>query len=319
MTGLRTAALVCIVLLAVHARAQAPPLRRDLAAYAILAARAVSVERLLLQRGNLGVDCSSARLPNCGNLQASIFILAPDESQIVSDTVLLSKSESVLEQLFVQQLLGTPNVLIGTPGPLPHGTSAFVPPLLGDVDGNGRPSCDVDCRPNADDYRAACRFPAALVPCDPARPLVAIVGQDCSADDRLPGNGRCDPLPGAYGAVTVARAATLALGDGDYAACSLAIEQGGLVAASGTALHLAGGGAVTVGTKAVLGSACGDLRIFMGDDSRLALGTESSLVAHVCGPNSAVDLGTSSEVLGQIVADTVVARGFTAVTGCTAP
>jgi hypothetical protein len=301
------------------AAAQAPPLRRDLADYALFAQRAVQVERLFLLDGNLGANCPGTRLPGCGIVQADLTILGAGDGQIAGETVLLSRSESTVSQLFTRQLSVGSRVTIVTPGTEPNGTEVLFPPILDDVDGDNRPSCDDECRPDTGDLKKACGFPPTFPACDPGKPVIATAGSDCSGLDAEPGNARCDLLPGAYGDLQVGFGATLALASGDYAVCNVRIERNGVLGAAAARLLVSDGGLVRAESYATIGGTCTDLDILMDGTSRLLLDTGSTIVGDVCAPEGAIDLGISANVVGRIVGDSIRASGLTMASACSAP
>src|SRR5947208_3035015 len=80
----------------------------------------------------------------------------------------------------------------------------------------------VDLQADLDDIALACGVTLPFAPCDPGHPTVLVTaGHDCSVDDIVPGNGRCDLAAGTYGAIRIENHGELVFASGTTTICSL--------------------------------------------------------------------------------------------------
>src|SRR5262249_22624273 len=148
-----------------------PPLRRDLSAYLFFGLRSVGLKNMTVTGAcNSGVDCAQPN-PNsdCGVITHEDPNYA-DGSQIAGDRARFSTGGGIIFQLFSNKPTGLDNVFINSPPVEPLSPV----PILGDVDGDGAPSCSIDsgsCVVDTGDLAAACGFPDPFPACDPSRPV----------------------------------------------------------------------------------------------------------------------------------------------------
>src|SRR5262245_34770732 len=161
-----------------------------------------------------------------------------DGTELVGDTVKFRKAGGSVWKIVTNHLTPPPeDIEVRNPPLVP-----FTPPVIPDLDGDGTPSCDAACTIDPGDFETGCGFPDPFPECG-TDAVVATPGQDC-VPDTVPGNGRCDPPPGAYQLLDVRNDASIELQGGDYVLCSLAIGRGTQTTGSGRLLvH----GRVTIG------------------------------------------------------------------------
>jgi hypothetical protein len=147
----------------------APVLDRDLSHYTILGLRRVRLKNFAMEPPgcHVGVNCGQpdANSP-CGQLNAKHAQFG-GTGQLVADNV--CATESFFEVFKNRPATCGPDCsMIADPGPAPDCTSTFAPPLVGDLDGDGNPSCSAECVTDVDDiaaaYASSCRFPPATSP-----------------------------------------------------------------------------------------------------------------------------------------------------------
>jgi len=271
------------------------PLRRDFDAYFILASKYARLKNFNLESAcNIGVNCATPTPPStCGQMIME-DLHAVDGAQLVADRTFCTKPNAILAQLFRNG--GGP----GCPASEP-----FVPPV---VDA----TCGVGCTPNVAALEALCGFPDPYPACDPGKPVTVQPGMDCGGIgivDAIPGNGRCDLTPGAYGAITVRNDAELRTATGAYAVCSFTVaRRARVIPSQTTTILVASGGRLRLGTESRIGFACNDLTIQLKGSGSVNFGRHSTVSAHLCGPERLIRLGHGNTLTGQFVGDRVVAN-----------
>jgi hypothetical protein len=177
-----------------------PQLDRDPSHYLVLGVRSVNLKNFAIAPPgcSIGVNCPSPGGPSrCGMLRLKNASVAPP-GQLASDR--LCASDSFFEVFRNGSASCDPGCsMITDDGPAPDCSTPFAPPIVGDLDGDGAPSCSADCVPDLDDLASACGVTLPLPACDPAHPVVAQEGQDCGGDDVVNGNGQCDLPAGTTG------------------------------------------------------------------------------------------------------------------------
>src|SRR5262249_6217009 len=131
--------------------------------------------------------------------------------------------------------------MVSDPGPASDCTTPFAAPIVGDLDGDGKPSCSSACETDIDDIAAACGVVLPLPACNPAHAIEALPGQDCSSDDVLPGNGACDLAAGTYGGIRIRNGARITFAAGTTVACSIKAGKATRLTSAGTARVLVPG------------------------------------------------------------------------------
>jgi hypothetical protein len=288
--------------------ALAQPLRTNLDAYVVFALRNASLKDLsVLGACNTGVDCAQpTNTSSCGVLdQENPFY--GDGSQMAAAHVRLSKAGASLYQVFTNLLTGFPPT-IRQPGPVPPGTNPLVTPILGDVDGDGTPSCRTSgdtCIIDTGDLAAACGFPAVFPACDQAAAEVAAPGADCNpGPDSVPGNGVCDLPYGTYGTLTVQNGARLSFDGGDYAVCALVVGKGTNVSLK-TPATLNVSGDVHVNNGTTFAGGCNDLVVRAAGPGGFSFGRDSTIGGSFCAPERTMHLGHNNDLTGHFYADAV--------------
>ena len=186
--------------------ADIPP-SRDPQTYLVLGMQRTTVNSLSLEPPgcNVGVNCAPlvGERGGCGFFHSRNGHF-PEPSQVVANQVCGTGS-------FFQILSNLPTcadptcAAIEHAGSSPDCTEPFTPPILGDLDGDGVPSCDTSCATDLDDVALACGVTLPFPDCDPSTPIVAPQNADCSIGDVVPGNAACDLGAGVYGSVRVLR------------------------------------------------------------------------------------------------------------------
>jgi hypothetical protein len=316
MSVMRRSALGVTLVVAtatVAAAAGNPPLNRNLGAYFIFASRTARLKNMNLASAcNIGVNCARPNTSSeCGT---AIFEHpnAADGSQIAADIVNITQAGGSVWQLFRNgggPLAGT---TIRLPGMQPDGTDLLSPlPILDDIDGDGNPSCGLNCDPDYGDVEAACGFPTPFPGCDPGRPILVNSGSDCDplAEDQNPGNGRCDLAPGAYGILQVQNGGNVTFVGGDYQFCNVAYGKNtSTIASSATTIEIPAPGSMNVNNQSSFGNQCGDFTIRMQGAGTFSLGRGVSINAFVCAPEALLSLGDGNFLTGQFVGDTVLSN-----------
>lgn len=190
--GPRGLAPGAVLALAFATSVEAQPLRTNLGSYFIFAMRSVNVKDLdVLSPCNVGVNC--ARPSSNGSCGTSTFgsSLLADGSQLAADVARFNKDGASVSQLFANGLPNPSNVKVRKPGPGVGGANPLALPILGDLDGDGAPSCNRGCTPDFGDLAAFCKLPSPFPACDPSRAVIASPNDDCGgAPDAQPGNAR---------------------------------------------------------------------------------------------------------------------------------
>ncbi|HEV7732883.1 MAG TPA: hypothetical protein VGR62_12000 [Candidatus Binatia bacterium] len=316
-SSLRRAFIALVAAIALSGRAlpaHAQPLRRDLASYFIFALRNADLKNISVQGPcNVGVNCAQASANSFCGVVDQENVLYADGSQIAGDIVRFSKPGANVYQVFRNLGPALTGVTIRDPGSAPDGTSPLVPlPILGDLDGDGTPSCvssNGGCVPDYGDIAVACGFPDPFPACAPADPVKVLPNGDCmGAPDTTPGNGRCDLAPGAYGDLVVSNGAAIDLAGGSYAFCSLNIGKSTTTTTSAASV-VSVSGEVHVNNGARLGQQCGDLVVDAAGQGGFTFGRNSTIVGRFCAPERTMALGHDNDLTGQFVGDVVRADG----------
>jgi len=300
-------AVVALVLALPAFASAAPVLDRDLAHYTILGLRRVRLKNFAMEPPgcHVGVNC---RQPDqnspCGQLNAKHARFG-GTGQLVADN--LCATESFFE-VFKNRPSGCgPDCsMITSPGPAGDCTSPFVPPIVGDLDGDGNASCSTACETDLDDIAAACGVTLPLPPCDPARPVEALPNEDCNAHDALPGNAQCDLATGTYGAIRVRNGARLTFAAGTTVACSIKAGKATRLTSIGSARVLVpGNGPVKVNNTSDAGSTCGALA-FVTERGTIVLGRNGDFAIDACTIAGKLKLGHGNNLRGRFVGADVV-------------
>ena len=156
--------------------ADIPP-SRDPQTYLVLGMQRTTVNSLSLEPPgcNVGVNCAPlvGERGGCGFFHSRNGHF-PEPSQVVANQVCGTGS-------FFQILSNLPTcadptcAAIEHAGSSPDCTEPFTPPILGDLDGDGVPSCDTSCATDLDDVALACGVTLPFPDCDPSTPIVAPV------------------------------------------------------------------------------------------------------------------------------------------------
>jgi hypothetical protein len=307
----RRGALVSVLLatLATATAVAAAPLSRDLDSYVIFALHDVGLKNISVQGAcNTGVDCAHPN-PNssCGIASHENAHYA-EGSQIAADRAQFNRPGAAVWELFSNDVTTLANVTVGAP---PVQTLSPLP-ILGDVDGDGKPSCSVatgQCVTDPGDLAAACGFPTPFPACDAANEVLAQPGVDCVRGvDVNPGNGRCDLAPGTYGAVSVQNGGKLTLTGGGYAMCSLQVGQGSDVLADAPSV-LDVSGTLALGNDATFGpgpgESCGMITVHASGPGSVTFGRQAKVNGYFCGPERLVRLGHDNDLTGRFFGDVV--------------
>jgi hypothetical protein len=225
--GRYVGSLLALVVLAGEVVASHLPLDRDPQHYFAFASRNLRVKNLRLQAPgcNIGVNCAGRLSSSCGILRMTDGgIGAP--GQLVADRMCASQS---FYQVFRNVALRCPSpscLMIQHPGPGADCTESFASPILGDLDGDGRPSCGEGCVVDRGDLAVACGVPLPFPACDPSRYVLVQEEQDCGSFDVTPGNRRCDLAAGTYGNVDILDGGRLDFAEGTTVICGLRCAEG---------------------------------------------------------------------------------------------
>jgi hypothetical protein len=304
------AALVLAGALAGGARAQDPPLNKNLDQYFVFAMRHSHLKNMKMTvRGcNVGVNCRHpSEHSECGVILHDDPFYA-DNSQIQGCVARFSKPGGSIWQLFRNDTSPLDNVTIRHPGIKPDGSNPCDTPILGDVDHDGQPSCETvaqACVPDYGDLETFCHFPTSFPACDPTKGVRAKVQADCTGD-ALPGNQACDLAPGVYGTLTVDNAATVNLvGTGDYVFCNVVAGKSVKIFGPGATILVPDGGQFKVNNGSVVGLDCGEIRLFQKGAGVVRFGRNSSINMRVCAPEANVQLGHANKLNGNFFGDYV--------------
>jgi len=305
----RRAMLAAVIVAASTSGAIAQPIRTDLGSYFVFGMRNVNLKNLsVFSSCNTGVNCPQpSATSSCGVVSHENSFYA-DGSQIQGDNAKFTKPGANVYQVFTNMLDGAPNVQIRDPGPNPDGTNPISVPILGDLDGDGNPSCALaanSCVPDFDDLARFCGLPAPFPICDFTNPVLVLPGQDCViAPDTVPGNGQCDLPPGTYGTLTVQNGGLLSFDGGTYQFCSVNVGKNtiGTVKQPAT-LNVSGD--FTVNNGSTFGQECGDFTVNATGPGIVNFGRNGSYSMFVCAPQRTMDLGHNNDLLGRFVGDTI--------------
>lgn len=284
----------------------APILNRDPRAYMILAERIANVKNLAIEAPgcSVGVNCAQVgRSRHCGILRAKNASFA-GSSQVAADNTCATSS-------FFEVFRNGPATcapgcsMIAVPGPNPDCSTPLTTPILGDLDGDGTPSCDDACRVDPGDLAAACGVALPLPDCDPAKPIVVRPDEDCLGIDLVPGNHRCDLPAGTYGALVVRNGARINFAAGTTVLCSLTAGKATRVTSTGDALVLVpGNGNVAMNNLSDVGGQCGALRI-VTEKGGIRLGRAGDYTLDACAIAGHVSIGHSNNLRGHVLGDVV--------------
>jgi hypothetical protein len=288
------------------APAQAATLDRDPAHYIVLGQRQVNIKNFAVEAPgcHVGVNCphpgGSSR---CGALRMKHGSVTPP-GQLAADR--LCASDDFFQVFRNGPATCSPTcTMIDAPGSAADCTSPFAPPILGDLDGDGAPSCSASCVPDPDDLASACGVTLPLPACDPMRSLTATEGDDCSAFDTVPGNGQCDLAAGAYGNLRIRNGAKVVFASGDSSLCGLRAGKGVRLASSGPAtLFIPGRGSAYFNNGADVGTDCEVLRL-VTERGDVRFGRNGDFALDVCSLAGRIRLGHANNLRGHFWADVI--------------
>jgi hypothetical protein len=304
-----------------------PPLRRDLSAYLVFGMRNVSLKNFTLNGAcNTGVNCENPQPNNSCGVIVHENATYDEGSQIVGDRARFNRPGASIWQLFTNPpFSGLDNVVINSPPGTPE---PFTPPVLGDIDNDGNPSCSLvnnQCSPDYGDLYTACNFANPFPACDETKPVLVLKNQDCLlATDVIPNNGRCDLAPGTYGGVTLNNDGALQLtGGGTFNFCRVAGGQRVNITADLPALVNISAGDFNIKDGSNVGPGpgidCGQITVNVTGANAISFGRDSNINGFFCGPESELRLGHNNNLTGRFVGDVVNAdsndRGFCCTQG----
>src|SRR5262245_24418409 len=184
-----------------------PTLDREPTHYFALGMKSTRLKDLYVHEPgcNVGTNCGQpGDLPSCGTLRArGAAIEAPGQ---------LAADKLCAPGLFNEVFENKPAKCEPTCDTC---TYRFATPILGDLDGDGNPSCTGGCVTDLGDVALACdpsgSIPLPFPACNVSRPVSVEPGRDCplSVGDFNPGNSQCDLPAGVYGKIHVLRGARL--------------------------------------------------------------------------------------------------------------
>lgn len=282
-----------------------PVLDRDPANYFALGMRSTRLKDLYLHQPgcNVGTNCGQpGDLPSCGTLRArGATIETP--GQLAADKLCATGS-------FFQVFENKPGKCEPTCATC---TFRFATPILGDLDGDGTPSCGGPCLTDLGDVARACdpsgSIPVPFPPCDVAKPLMVQLDQDCPspAGDFSPGNMQCDLPAGVYGKIHVLRGARLEFQPGaTTVACHLVADPATRIRSQGPAnVLIPRTGKVRLNNFGDHGNGCGTLRI-VAEQGTIRLGKYSDVSLDACALAGKMKLGRSNNLRGHYLGNSVV-------------
>ncbi|MCW5889561.1 MAG: hypothetical protein KIT14_03320 [bacterium] len=295
--------------LVMPALAEAQPLRTDLDSYFIFAMRNASLKNMdVLSPCNTGVNCAQPSTnSSCGSATHENSFYA-DGSQIAADFTRWPKNGANIFQLFSNRVNSPQNVTIRQPGPGPNGANPLSLPILGDLDGDGVPSCQTvgqQCVPDFGDLEAFCGLPNPFPACDLTKTVVVSSGGDCvGVPDSSPGNRQCDLPAGTYGNLTVQNGASISFDGGTYQFCS--VNMGKNTNSTVKALSTVNvSGNMSVNNGSTFGAQCGDFTVNAAGGGAVSFGRNASVSMFLCAPQRNVSLGHNNDLLGRFVGDVV--------------
>ena len=285
----------------------APSLDRDLTHYTVLGLRRVRLKNFAMEPPgcHVGVNCAQPDANSaCGQLNAKHAHFA-SPGQLVADNVCASES---FFEVFKNRPAGCgPDCsMISDPGSAADCTSPFAPPLIGDLDGDGNPSCSTACETDVDDIAAACGVVLPMPSCDASHAIEALPDADCSSNDVVPGNGSCDLAPGTYGAIRVRNGARITFSAGTTVACSVKAGKATRLTSAGTArVVVPGSGSVKINNTSDAGSTCGALT-FVTERGPIVLGRNGDFAIDACALRGKLKLGHANNLHGHFIGADVV-------------
>jgi hypothetical protein len=304
-----------------------PPLRRDLAAFHIFGLRNVDLKNYVLNGAcNIGVDCAQPSSNSSCGVETQENVSYDQGSQIAADVQKFNKPGATVWQVFTNKLSGAANVSIGLPPVEP-----LTPlPILGDVNGNGNPSCAINggqCITDPGDMAAACGFPSPFPTCNVANPVLVLPNSDCViAPDAVPNNNICDLAPGNYGTINVQDNGKLNFtgtpAPGNYTFCSFNAGKGVQITADRpVVLNVSGDVAVNNNSSfgPAAGQNCGQITVNISGPGGFAFGRHGNFNGFFCAPERTLLLGHDNNLTGRFFGDTVLSdsndRGFCCSSG----
>jgi hypothetical protein len=259
----------------------------------VLAQRKATLKNLKVDGScNVGVNCGA--IPgsqSCGALSLADATFG-DGSQTVADLAFFRKPGARIWQLFRNGGGPLANVQILAPPP-----QTFAPPIIAGT-------CDANCVPNVAAMEAACGFPNPFPACNPGAPIKALANSDCSASDSVPGNNQCDLPPGTYGQIDAQNGSHVVLSAGIYNVCAFKAGRNVVVEAQGTQINV-NNGFFKASNGFNIGTACGDLEVFVKGGGQVSFGRNGFVAAKVCAPQSNLKLGHNNVLVGRFVGDVV--------------
>jgi len=261
--------------------------------------------------GSVGVNCPFTA-GACG-IAAFARARFADHTAVVAARVVPRLADSSMFRVF--GTLDDPGAVleIRDPAPTPDGAHPFAPPLLGDLDGDGAPSCAADCTTDPGDLERACGFAQPFPTCDVALRVIARRNRDCSVGDMVPGNARCDLAPGVYGEVTVRGKAVMVLAAGTYTMCSLDVGKRGELVSTAPALVNVDGGVVKVKRRGALGRVTGQIAVHKKGVGQVRIDPLGYVTSRICAPEATISLGRRNRpapvLFGQFVGDVITVEG----------
>src|SRR5262245_56151199 len=297
--------LLCVLALIPALAGADPTIDRDPAHYFAMGMRATKLKDLYLHAPgcNVGTNCGQpGDLSGCGTLRARGAVIA-DPGQLAADKLCATGA-------FFDIFENKPGKCEPT---CETCTFRFATPILGDLDNDGNPSCDGPCVTDLGDVALACdpsgSIPVPFPPCNPARPLMVNLDQDCpsSVGDFAPGNARCDLPAGVYGKIYVSRGARLEFQPGTTTvACGLIADQATRIRSQGSATVLIPRtGRVRLNNFGDHGAGCGTLRI-VNEQGVIRLGKYSDVSLDACSLAGNVKLGHDNSLRGHYIGNIVI-------------
>lgn len=275
---------------------------RDLSSYFVFGQERVQLKNLSLAGTcKIGVNCAAPNASSfCGVLSLNNAVFDSDAQLVASH--IANTGFSALPRVLSEEEV--PNCGRAAPRTL---SQRFTPPILGDLDGDGNPSCGLNCTSDPDDLTVACGFQVAPVSCNPGG-ILAPAGIDCVPIDAVLGNGRCDLAAGTYGSLIALDGSTVMFQAGSYVFCDVAFGKNTHLAVAGAVeMSIASFGGFSVSNGSIVGQRCGDLRIFVQDGGDVTFGKDAQIVADVCAPESSIRLGHGNHLQGHFVGSDVSA------------
>jgi hypothetical protein len=298
----RIAALVLLV----PALATAAPVQdTDISHYAIIGIRRVRLKNFAMEPStcHVGVNCP-APFPSspCGVMHGKKVRFSPI-SQAVADHICAT---GTFYEVFRNQTSAcAPDcTTISDPGGNADCSTTPSLPLIGDLDGDGNPSCAANaatCTIDSDDVAAACGIVLPLPACDPSRPIVVQRNGDCSSDDLVPGNFQCDLPAGTYGTIFVRDGARIEFGAGTTVACSVRAGKATRLKSAGQAKVLVPApGFIKINNGSDAGSFCDTLQL-VTEGGKIRFGRNGDYGVDACSIGAKLDLGHGNNLQGRFI------------------